>query len=138
MNPRPFGLEPSTLPLSHCAPCLYSNKFWHTPYAIQQCPHLLICASQIPIENFTSVICITFSMQILNCQSKLSIDTVLNCTVMYLPVYQSLQLIYQHKLMCIKAYQCISPIEMHCCIAIQKGGDKRCVKMIFKQNKMLR
>ena len=34
-NPRPFGLESSTLPLSHCAP--YMGPIWVSPYA--GCPY---------------------------------------------------------------------------------------------------
>ena len=60
---------------------------------------LPICPSNIRFENAVKkqVIRTVFSTRIPNSQSPLVIDNALNCSETHLPVYQSIQLVYQRE-----------------------------------------
>ena len=66
---------------------------------------LSICPFQIRVENAEKpqVMRTVFSTRIPNSQSPLFIDNALNCNETHLPVYQSIQLIYQRELTFITA-----------------------------------
>ena len=68
----------------------------HTLYEHYRLP---ICPFQIRVENAvkTQVLRTVFSTRILNNKSPLVTDNALNCSDTHLPVYESIQLIYQRE-----------------------------------------
>ena len=84
-NPRPLGLESSTLPLSHCAPCL-AERMWNMR-------HYRLLTKKSPVLNTTyslhmgytgtmrdiNIVELDFYHLIANAQCDFSFKTVSNC-----------------------------------------------------------
>ena len=92
-----------------------------------------VYTSQIRVGSalIMEVISTAFSTRIPNSQSKLVTDNALKCILTHLPVYRSIQLIYQR----VSTQLCI---EMHCCNVNQNRNEKRSLKRILKLNNKLR